>query len=75
MSFAEMAGVSSEAICKVATWSSKYTFARFYQLNLVAQADAEFGRRVLQVAGSLAADKGMLSKHLQQYKIPKLKKA
>ena len=70
MSFAEMVGVSTEAICKVATWSSKCTFAKLYRLNIVAKADAEFGRRVLQVAVFSAADKGMLTKHLSKYKNP-----
>ena len=42
----------------------------------VAQVNAEFGKRVVQVAGSSAAAKGIKSKyHLQNYKIPKLKKA
>ena len=52
VSMAELAGVSPDQICEAATWTSTCTFAKFYCLNLAAQANATFGRRVLQVAGA-----------------------
>ena len=52
VSLAELAGVSPQAICEAATWSSTCTFAKYYRLNLMEQQRSDFGRRVLRVAGS-----------------------
>ncbi|CAJ0959824.1 unnamed protein product [Ranitomeya imitator] len=40
---------SALQLCKVATWSSIHTFARFYRVNTYALADASLGRRILQM--------------------------
>uniref|UniRef100_A0A803KB74 Tyr recombinase domain-containing protein n=1 Tax=Xenopus tropicalis TaxID=8364 RepID=A0A803KB74_XENTR len=41
---------SIDAIRKAATWSSLHTFAKFYRLDVLASAEATFGRKVLQAA-------------------------
>lgn len=44
---------SLEAICRAATWASADTFIRHYKIDQAASAEAAFGRRVLQAAGSV----------------------
>lgn len=39
---------SVSQVCKAATWSSVYTFIRFYIVDVSASSDACFGRQVLQ---------------------------
>ena len=46
--WAEKAGATPDQICKAATWSSYFTFARPYRLDLLAAEDQAFGRKVLQ---------------------------
>ena len=48
---ANMAGADPQTICEATCWANTYTFAKFYQLQAVANSDAEFGRRVLMLAG------------------------
>ena len=55
-SLAELAGVDPLAICRAATWSSTCTFTKHYRMDVAARARSDFGRRVLSVAGSSAAD-------------------
>ena len=52
VSIVEMTGVDPKRICDAATWASSSTFAKYYRLNLMAEARSDFGRRVLRVAGS-----------------------
>ena len=52
ITYADMAGANPQTICKAATWQNSSTFVKFYQLDAVANSDAEFGRRVLMLAGS-----------------------
>ncbi|XP_068113785.1 uncharacterized protein [Hyperolius riggenbachi] len=47
-SWAERAGASIEQICRAATWSSQNTFVKHYRLNLLANTELAFGRKVLQ---------------------------
>ncbi|XP_068126053.1 uncharacterized protein [Hyperolius riggenbachi] len=47
-SWAERAGASIEQICRAATWSSQNTFVKHYRLNVLANSDLSFGRKVLQ---------------------------
>ena len=54
-SIADLAGVDPQQICAAATWASRCTFAKHYRLNLAAKAKSNFGRTVLQVAGSSTA--------------------
>jgi len=73
-SIAKLAGPTPETICKAATWASTCTFPKFYQLNIAAAASADFGRRVLRVAGaSSSSTQGLRSQTggLAQYHIPK----
>ncbi len=77
-SIAELAGASPTTICDAATWASTCTFARFYRLNIAATASADFGRRVLQVAGASSSQpstSGIRNQtgSLAQYRIPKKK--
>ena len=83
VSMAELSGVSPQAICEAATWSSTCTFAKFYRLNVLEQARSSFGRRVLQVAcpaasesaptpGSSTGDSSSRGS-LRRFKIPKKK--
>jgi len=77
-SIAELAGASPTTICDAATWASTCTFARFYRLNIAATASADFGRRVLQVAGASSSLPSTLGPRnqtgsLTQYRIPKKK--
>lgn len=46
-SWAELANVSIEQICKAATWANPSTFFRHYRLDVAANMDLSFGRRVL----------------------------
>jgi len=66
-SWAELAGASPQVVCNAATWASTCTFAKYYRLNVVAKQRSDFGRRVLQLAGSSAASRSAL----QGYTIPK----
>ena len=52
VTYADMAGADPLTICEAATWRNSKTFIRFYLLDAVANSDAEFGRRVLMLAGS-----------------------
>jgi len=74
-SIAELAGASPTTICDAATWASTCTFAKFYRLNIAATASADFGRRVLQVAGASSSSSATGSRaqtgNLAQYRIPK----
>ena len=72
-SIAELAGVAPETICEAATWASTCTFAKFYRLNIAASASADFGRRVLQVAGASSSSSSRTGS-LAQYHIPKKKR-
>ena len=54
-SIADLAGVDPQQICAAATWASHCTFAKHYRLNLAAKARSNFGRTVLQIAGSSSA--------------------
>ena len=54
VTYADMAGADPQTICEAATWQNSNTFARFYQLDNIANSDAEFGRRGLMLAGSSA---------------------
>ena len=85
VSMAELVGVSPQAICEAATWASTCTFAKCYRLNLVEQQRSDFGRRVLQVAGSSKSSGTKTTVPREQtsqpqggtlsgYRIPKLKK-
>ena len=38
VSIAQMAGVDPNRICDAATWASSSTFAKYYRLNLMAEA-------------------------------------
>ena len=67
-SWAALMGVEPSKICAAATWSSSCTFAAHYSLNLLHQADAEFGSTVLRSAWRAA---GNLDS--KRYKIPKRK--
>lgn len=46
-SWAELANVSIEQICRAATWATPSTFFRHYKLDVAANMDLSFGRRVL----------------------------
>lgn len=81
VSMAELSGVSPQAICEAATWSSTCTFAKYYRLNVMEQARSTFGRRVLQVACPTASESaptpgsGLRAPSSGgSYRIPKLKK-
>ena len=50
--YADMAEDDTQTICNATTWSSTNMFAKFYRVDAVANSDAEFGRRVLMLAGS-----------------------
>ena len=50
--YADMAGDDSRTICMAASWQSTCTFAKYYRLDAIVNSDAEFGRRVLTLAGS-----------------------
>jgi len=69
-SWAETAGVDPDSICLAATWSTQCTFAKHYRLNILEAQKADFGRRVLSLAGSSKAS----ASALDRYKIPKKKK-
>ena len=56
VTYADMAGADPQTICEAKCWANTCTFARFYRLNTVANSDAEFGRRVLTLAGFSAPD-------------------
>jgi len=76
-SIAELAGAAPSTICDAATWASTCTFARFYRLNIAASASADFGRRVLQVAGASSSSTrsgSQLHGSLTHYRIPKKKR-
>ncbi|XP_041417410.1 uncharacterized protein LOC121393314 [Xenopus laevis] len=47
-SWAEVAGVSMDNICKAATWSNPNTFVRHYRVDILAAQEASFGSRILQ---------------------------
>lgn len=47
-SWAERVGASPLQIYKAATWSSFHTFVKHYRLDLLANQDQSFGRKVLQ---------------------------
>ena len=51
VTYANMEGPEPQSICNAATWPNSNTFVRFYQLDAVANYDAEFGRRVLSHSG------------------------
>ena len=67
----EMAEVDPMLICDAATWASLSTFAKYYRLNLMAEARSDFGRRVLRLAGSSGRQAGTGS--LSGYRIPRKK--
>ncbi|KAM4749122.1 uncharacterized protein WCC33_006551 [Rhinophrynus dorsalis] len=46
-SWAAKAEASATEICKAATWASIYTFIRHYEVDVLASADAKFGRKIL----------------------------
>ena len=46
-----MADADPQTICEAACWENTCTFAKFHQLDFVDNSDAEFGRRVLTLAG------------------------
>ena len=52
VTYADLAGADPQTICETTTWQSFNTFAKFYRLDSIANSDAEFGRRVLTLAGS-----------------------
>ena len=60
-SWAEVAGVDPKLICKAATWKTESTFARFYRLNLFHDSRSEFGRSILGLAASAAAERALQS--------------
>ena len=72
VSIAEMAGVDHKLICDAATWGSSSTFAKYYRLNLMAEASSDFGRRILRLAGSLG--RRARTSSLLGYHIPKKKR-
>ncbi|XP_041429586.1 uncharacterized protein LOC121397229 isoform X1 [Xenopus laevis] len=49
-SWAAEAGVSSEAICKAATWASSNTFIKHYKLDVFSASDKKFGQAVLSAS-------------------------
>ena len=55
-SWADMAGVDPQKICDAAFWKSESMFATHYKLDLVHGARSDFGRRILQLAASSAAE-------------------
>ena len=71
VSIGEMTGVDPKLICDAATWASSSTFAKYYRLNLMAEARSDFGRRILKLAGSSGRRAGTGS--LLGYRIPKKK--
>ena len=52
VTYANMPGADPQTICSAATWQSPCTFAKYYELDFIANSDTEFGRRVLMLAGS-----------------------
>lgn len=46
-SWAQKASASLEQICKAATWKNVHTFSRHYRLDVMANQDMAFGRKVL----------------------------
>ena len=67
VTYVDMSGANPQTICEAATWQNSNTFAKFYQLDTVANSDAEFGRRVLALAGSST----LAPLHWGGYRIPK----
>ncbi len=74
-SIAELAGASPTDVCEMATWASTCTSAKSYRLNVAATASADFGRRVLQVAGASSSHPPMGPRTgkgaLSHFRIPK----
>ena len=62
-----MAGADPQTICEAATWQNFNMFAKFYQLDSVTNSDAEFGSRVLTLAGSST----LAPLHWGGYRIPR----
>ena len=56
VSWADMAGVDPQKICDAATWKSDNMFAQHYRLDIIHGARSDFGRRLLQLAASTAAE-------------------
>ena len=52
VTYADMVGADPQTICTATSWQSTSTFAKYYQLDTIANADVKFGRRVLMLAGS-----------------------
>ena len=57
-SWADLAGVSPEDICRAATWRSSNVFARHYKLRL-KDVDTRLSHRVLQLSASSAAERAV----------------
>ena len=57
-SWADLAGVSPEGICRAATWRSSNVFARHYKLRL-KDVDTRLSHRVLQLSASSAAERAV----------------
>ena len=51
VTYANMAVADRQTICEAPTWRNSNKFAKFYRLDTIANSDAEFGRRVLMLAG------------------------
>ena len=56
VSWADMAGVDPQKICDAATWQSDNMFAQHYRLDIIHGARSDFGRRLLRLAASTAAE-------------------
>ena len=50
--YADRAGADPQTICEAVTWQNSNTFGRFYHFDTAANSDAEFGMRVITLAGS-----------------------
>ena len=85
-SWADAAGVDPQTICDAATWKTPHTFARHYQLDLQHGKRASFGKQVLRLSVSSAAEHTVASSlgrptstaggsaNTDRYRIPKLKR-
>ncbi len=81
-SWADMAGVDPQLICNAATWSSDSMFARYYHLDIVQGHRSVFGKQVMRLAASSAADAAVRralgtessASSLTTFRIPRLSK-
>ena len=48
----DMAGAGPQTVCEIERLSNTGTLAKLYQLDTFANSNAEFGRRILMLAGA-----------------------